>query len=91
MQKRSDFKTEKMLLSAWLGRGSPLWPLMLLGFVMLLSGCHALPKGPCLPPEIPMPPVLQKQMPSQTYSASVESDFKRWERRLTDMPPMSKP
>lgn len=91
MRKPSDFKTEKMLLSAWLGRGSPLWPLMLLGLVMLLSGCHTLPKEPCLPPSLPTPPALQKPMPSQTYSASVASDFVRWEKRLTDTPPMSKP
>lgn len=91
MLKQSAYKNELTLRNAWLGRGSPLWPLTLLALVMLLSACHTLPTTPCVEPKVPTQPALQQPLPKESYSASAQRDFNKWQQTLTDTPQMSKP
>jgi hypothetical protein len=91
MPKPSAYKNELTLRNAWLGRGSPLWPLTLLALVMLLSACQTQPTLPCVEPKVPTAPVLQQPLPKESYSASAHRDFNKWQQTLTDTPPTSKP
>ena len=65
--------------------------LMLLLPVLLLTGCAATSMPPSRPAEIPPPPALTEQLPSQTYSETWRQRVEDWRRRVTGTSPTSEP
>ena len=64
---------------------------MLIVVVTLLSGCQKPLIQPCVEPAIPTQPVSQMPTRSQSYSVSVQQDFKTWQQMLINSSVTSKP
>jgi len=57
---------------------------MLMMLLPLLSACPGPLPRPSEPLKFPTKPALTTPTPSQTYSANVAADLRKWEKQLTD-------
>lgn len=64
------------------------WPMIFPLLALSLAGCKTLPEAPV---RIPAQPQLTQPLPLQTYSSSVQQDFKTWQQRLMDTQTTSEP
>jgi len=90
MPKPSDSNDKLTMRSAWLGPGSPIWPVILLPIVMLLAGCETQPTVPCVTPKVPTMPVDPEPPRSSTFSDDVQASLQTWRQLLTASPATSK-
>lgn len=65
--------------------------LTLLAVGTLLAGCSQPPRLPSLQPSPTTRPVLTEPVPSVSYSISAQRSIEAWRKKLTGIPPTSKP
>ena len=63
-----------------LGLAACAW--MLMGLVLLLTGCAWPPPKPCEQPPLPTQPALSEPIPSESYSSQWKKLAEEWRKKL---------
>ena len=64
---------------------------MLMGLVLLLTGCAWPPPKPCEQPPLPTQPALSEPIPSESYSSQWKKLAEEWRKKLTFTQTTSEP